>query len=38
MTEEEAATALGVSALTLRRDWLKARMWLYAELADEAPD
>jgi RNA polymerase sigma-70 factor, ECF subfamily len=37
MTEEEAATALGVSARTLRRDWLKARLWLYAELADEAP-
>jgi RNA polymerase sigma factor (TIGR02999 family) len=37
MTEEEAATALGVSARTVRRDWLKARLWLYTELAEDPP-
>ncbi|MFW6079588.1 MAG: ECF-type sigma factor, partial [Gemmatimonadota bacterium] len=35
MTEAETAAAVGVTARTVRRDWLKARMWLYAELADE---
>jgi len=35
MTEEEAALALGVSDRTVRRDWLKARMWLYTELAED---
>jgi len=35
MTEEEVATALGVSDRTVRRDWLKARMWLYTELAED---
>jgi RNA polymerase sigma factor (TIGR02999 family) len=37
MTEEEVATALGLSDRTVRRDWLKARLWLYAELAEEVP-
>ncbi len=32
MTEEETAEALGVTARTVRRDWVKARGWLYAEL------
>jgi RNA polymerase sigma factor (sigma-70 family) len=32
LTEEEAAAALGVTARTVRRDWVKARGWLYAEL------
>jgi len=32
MTEEETAEALQVSDRTVRRDWLKARAWLYAEL------
>lgn len=37
MTEEEAAAALGVSDRTVRRDWLKAKAWLYAELSGELP-
>jgi RNA polymerase sigma factor (TIGR02999 family) len=36
MTEEEVATMLGVSDRTVRRDWIKARLWLYAELAEDA--
>lgn len=28
MTEEETGTALGVTARTVRRDWLKAKAWL----------
>jgi RNA polymerase sigma factor (TIGR02999 family) len=36
MTEEEVAKALGVSDRTVRRDWIKARLWLYAELVDDA--
>lgn len=35
MTEEETAEALGVGLRTARRDWAKARSWLYAELYDE---
>jgi RNA polymerase sigma factor (TIGR02999 family) len=35
MTEEEVAMALGVSDRTVRRDWLKARLWLYAELVED---
>ena len=34
MTEEETAEALGVGVRTARRDWAKARSWLYAELYD----
>ena len=37
MTEEETAAVLAVSDRTVRRDWLKAKAWLYAELAGEAP-
>jgi len=37
MTEEEVGTALGLSDRTVRRDWLKARLWLYAELAEDVP-
>jgi RNA polymerase sigma-70 factor (ECF subfamily) len=38
MTEEETAEALGVNERTARRDWAKARSWLYQELyRDEAP-
>ena len=29
LTEEEAAEVLGVSERTVRRDWIKARAWLY---------
>jgi RNA polymerase sigma factor (TIGR02999 family) len=32
-SEEETAEALGLSARTVRRDWIKARAWLYRELA-----
>jgi RNA polymerase sigma factor (TIGR02999 family) len=32
MTDEETATALGVTDRTVRRDWTKARLWLYAEI------
>ncbi len=34
MTEEETADVLGVTARTVRRDWVKARGWLYAALSD----
>jgi RNA polymerase sigma-70 factor, ECF subfamily len=37
MTEEEVALVLGVSDRTIRRDWLKARLWLYTELVEDAP-
>ncbi len=33
MTDEEVAQVLGVSDRTLRRDWLKARTWLHAQLS-----
>ncbi len=37
MSEEETAELLGVSTRTVRRDWVKARGWLYRELrVDEA--
>jgi RNA polymerase sigma-70 factor, ECF subfamily len=36
MEEEEIAAALGVSTRTVRREWVKARAWLYAELYPEA--
>ena len=32
LTEEETAEVLGVTARTVRRDWVKARGWLYAEV------
>jgi RNA polymerase sigma factor (TIGR02999 family) len=35
MSEEETAAALGVTARTVRRDWVKARGWLYQELREE---
>ena len=34
MTDGETAAALGVTDRTVRRDWIKARTWLHAELAD----
>jgi RNA polymerase sigma factor (TIGR02999 family) len=37
MSEEEVARALGVTARTVRRDWQKARAFLYRELAGEGP-
>jgi RNA polymerase sigma factor (TIGR02999 family) len=36
LTEEETAEALGVTARTVARDWVKARGWLYQELSDDA--
>ena len=35
LTEEETAEALGVTARTVRRDWVKAKGWLLAELKEE---
>jgi RNA polymerase sigma-70 factor, ECF subfamily len=35
MTEEETAAALGITPRTVRRDWVKAKGWLYQELYDE---
>jgi DNA-directed RNA polymerase specialized sigma24 family protein len=35
LTEEETAAALGVTARTVARDWVKARGLLYQALADE---
>ena len=32
LTEEETGDALGITARTVRRDWVKARAWLYVEL------
>jgi RNA polymerase sigma factor (TIGR02999 family) len=34
MTEGETAEALGVNERTVRRDWIKARGWLHAALAE----
>ena len=37
MEEQEIAEALEVSERTVRRDWVKARAWLYRELYGEDP-
>jgi RNA polymerase sigma factor (TIGR02999 family) len=37
MTEEETAEVLGVTARTVRRDWVKARGLLYVALGTHAP-
>jgi len=34
LTEGQTAEALGVTERTVRRDWIKARAWLHAELGD----
>ena len=34
LTEEETAELLGVTARTVRNDWVKARGWLYHELSE----
>jgi len=34
LTEEETAATLGVSARTVRRDWVKAKAWLQRALAE----
>lgn len=33
-SEEETAQVLGVTDRTVRRDWIKAKAWLYQELGD----
>jgi RNA polymerase sigma factor (TIGR02999 family) len=39
MTEEETAEALGVGLRTVKRDWARAKGWLYRELTDgELPE
>ena len=38
MEESEIALALDVSERTVRRDWVKARAWLYARLYPEPPE
>jgi RNA polymerase sigma factor (TIGR02999 family) len=37
LTESETAEALGVTARTVARDWVKARGWLYQELGRDDP-
>ena len=37
LTEEETAEVLGVTARTVRRDWVKAKGWLYQELGEGKP-
>jgi len=37
MTEEEVAEALGLSVRTVRREWVKARAWLYRSLYRDSP-
>jgi RNA polymerase sigma factor (TIGR02999 family) len=37
MEEKDIAEALGVSERTVRRDWVKARAWLYQALYSERP-
>lgn len=34
LTDEETAAALGVSVRTVRRDWTKAKGWLFQELSE----
>jgi RNA polymerase sigma factor (TIGR02999 family) len=36
LTEEETAEVLLVTPRTVRRDWVKAKGWLYQELSDDA--
>lgn len=38
MTEQEIADVLGVTERTVRRDWVKARAWLYKELYPDFGD
>lgn len=37
MNEEETASALGVTARTIRRDWVKAKGWLAAVMSGRDP-
>ena len=36
LTNEEASEVLGISASTVKRDWITARAWLYRELGANA--
>src|SRR5262249_26822131 len=36
LTVEEAASFLDLSAITIKREWLKAKAWLYNELRQES--
>lgn len=38
MTEEDTATALGIGLRTAKRDWAKAKSWLYQEIYADAVD
>lgn len=38
LTNEETASALGVSTATIKREWRFARAWLYSELTGEVAD
>jgi RNA polymerase sigma-70 factor, ECF subfamily len=38
MTEEDTATALGIGLRTAKRDWAKAKSWLYQEIYPDAMD
>jgi len=35
MTESETAHALNISERTARREWVKAKLWLYADLVEQ---
>jgi RNA polymerase sigma factor (TIGR02999 family) len=35
MTEEETAEALGIGLRTVKRDWAKAKSWLYREISGD---
>lgn len=36
-SDEQTAEIMGLTDRTVRRDWVKARAWLYRELSDDAP-
>jgi len=38
LSAEETATVLGVSEITVKREWLKAKAWLYRELSPGTSD
>lgn len=38
LSYEETAVVLGVSEITIKRDWLKARAWLYRAMGGGSPD
>jgi RNA polymerase sigma factor (TIGR02999 family) len=37
LSEDETANAIGVTTRTVQRDWVKARAWLHAQLAEGEP-